>query len=237
MTRPTTPATPTVLIPGRFCTPLCFEAQTTALWAFGPVTVADHQRDDSIAAIARRILADAPPTFALAGLSMGGYVALEILRQAPQRVTKLALISTSARPDTPEQTERRRQQIDLATRGKLGEIAKLSIAQMFHPKHHGDEALRAAILTMAEQTGADAFVRQQTAIIGRIDSRPHLAQIACPTLVVSAQNDEVIPAAWSQELVTSIPGAQAVEIPECGHLSTLEHPQAVAQALVGFWSR
>ena len=98
---------PIVLIPGLTCTARLYAEQIPALWPFGPVTVADHRRDDSMAAIARRILAAAPPRFALAGLSMGGYIAFEIMRQAPERVVKLALLDTGARGDTPEQTERR----------------------------------------------------------------------------------------------------------------------------------
>src|SRR5215472_18836149 len=99
---------PIVLIPGLTCSARLYADQIPALWRFGPVTVADHTRDDSMAAIARRILAAAPPQFALAGLSMGGYIAFEIMRQAPQRVTRLALLDTSARADTPERLAQRR---------------------------------------------------------------------------------------------------------------------------------
>jgi pimeloyl-ACP methyl ester carboxylesterase len=228
---------PTVLVPGLFCTPRCFAGQIPALWQFGPVTVADHRRDDSIAAIAQRILKHAPPEFALAGISMGGYISLEIVRQAPERVRKLALICTSARPDTPEQTDRRRQQIELAQKGRFADIAKLAFPLMFHPDHHGDASLKEAVVTMAADTGAEAFVRQQTAIIGRIDSRPHLGAIACPTLIIAAENDEVIPADWSREMAEAIPGATLVTLPETGHLSTVERPQDVGDALVNFWRR
>src|SRR3978361_1524740 len=99
---------PILLIPGRGASPRIFAPVVPALWQFGPVTVANHIRDDSMGAIARRILAEAPPRFALAGHSMGGYIAFEILRQAPERVARLALLNTQARPDTSEATERRR---------------------------------------------------------------------------------------------------------------------------------
>src|SRR5262249_7638152 len=99
---------PIVLIPGLTCSPRLYADQVPRLWRFGPVMVADHTRDDSMSAIARRILAAAPPRFALAGLSMGGYIAFEIMRQAPQRVVKLALLGTGARAETSEQTERRK---------------------------------------------------------------------------------------------------------------------------------
>src|SRR5258708_39034320 len=104
-----------LLVPGRGATPGVFAPVVPALWRFGPVTVANHIRDSSMGAIARRILAEAPPRFALAGHSMGGYIAFEIMRQAPQRVAKLALINTQARPDTPEAHARRRSQIAPAT--------------------------------------------------------------------------------------------------------------------------
>jgi len=102
---------PILLVPGLVSSPRIFAPVVPALWRQGPVTVANHIRDDNMGAIARRILAEAPPRFALAGHSMGGYIAFEIVRQAPERVAKLALINTQARPDTPEVTARRRGQI------------------------------------------------------------------------------------------------------------------------------
>ena len=106
--------------------------QIAALWPFGPVTVADHRRDGDMAAIAARILEDAPPRFALAGLSMGGYIAFAMMRQAPERIAKLALLDTSARPDTPEQTAGRKTQIAMAQAGRYGEIPDLSIPRYLH---------------------------------------------------------------------------------------------------------
>ena len=177
-------ALPIVLIPGLTCTARLYAEQIPALWQFGPVTVADHRRDDSMAAIARRILAAAPPRFALAGLSMGGYIAFEIMRQAAGRVAKLALLDTGARADTPEQTERRKVVIALAKEGRYAEIPDLAFPLYVHRNRHGDEALKRIVREMAEQTGVEAFFRQQQAIIGRPDSRPGLAAIACPTLVL-----------------------------------------------------
>src|ERR1700712_5313219 len=102
---------PILLVPGLVSSPRIFAPVVPAMWRFGPVTVANHVRDDNLGAIARRILAEAPPRFALAGHSMGGYIAFEIVRQAPDRVAKLALMNTSARPDTPEAPARRPGQI------------------------------------------------------------------------------------------------------------------------------
>src|SRR5262245_38011404 len=108
---------PIVLVPGLLCSARLYAEQIPALWRFGPVSIADHRRDSTMDAIAERILAAAPATFALVGLSMGGYIALTILRRAPQRVARLALLDTNARPDTPEQSERRRALIALAQSG------------------------------------------------------------------------------------------------------------------------
>jgi len=225
---------PIVLVPGLLCTPRLYSEQLPALWRFGPVTVADHTRDASIAGIARRILSLAPPRFALIGLSMGGYVSFEILRQAPERVVKLALLDTTARPDTPEQTDARKRQIELAQRGRFGEIARLLFPRFVAAARHADRALQAIVRQMADDTGPDAFVRQQTAIMHRVDSRPTLAAIACPTLVVVGEQDAFTPPALAAEIATGIAGAREVVVPECGHLCTLEQPEAVTRALVEF---
>ena len=226
------PPLPTVLVPGLNCSARLYAEQIPALWRFGPVLIADHTRDDSIAAIARRIVAAAPPRFALAGLSMGGYIALEIMRQAPERVARLALLDTGARPELPEQTARRRPLMELARSGRFAQIPDLQFPVFVHKNRHGDVALRQLVRTMAEETGPDAFLRQQEAIIARADSRPSLGAIACPTLVLVGDGDELTPPVLSQEIAAAVPGARLVVVPDCGHLSTLERPQAVTQALV-----
>src|SRR5262249_733099 len=175
---------PIVLIPGLTCSPRLYADQVPALWRFGPVTVADHTRDDNMAAIARRILAAAPARFALAGLSMGGYLAFEIMRQAPERVAKLALLDTGARPETPEQTHRRKVAIDLAKSGRYADVVDVVFPIYVHPKRQNDAALKQIVRDMAQDTGVDAFLRQQQAIINRPDSRPGFGAIKCPTLVL-----------------------------------------------------
>jgi pimeloyl-ACP methyl ester carboxylesterase len=223
---------PTVLIPGLVCSPRLYAEQIPALWRFGPVTVADHTRDDTMSGIARRLLAQAPPRFALVGLSMGGYVAFEVQRQAPDRVAKLALLDTTARPDSPEQTEQRRRQMELARSGRFGQIAGALFPRFVAASRHGDQALEAIVRMMAEETGAEAFVRQQIAIMQRVDSRSGLGAIHCPTLVVVGAEDAVTPPDRAAEIAAGIPHARQVVVPDCGHLSTLERPQAVTQALV-----
>jgi len=229
-------ALPIVLIPGLTCSARLYAEQIPALWRFGPVMVADHRRDDSIAAIARRILAAAPPRFALAGLSMGGYISFEIMRQAPQRVAKLALLDTGARADTPEQSKRRSVVIELANSGRYAEVPDLAFPLYLHRKRHGDEALKRLVRTMAEETGPQAFLRQQQAIIRRPDSRPGLAAIGCPTMVLVGEGDEATPPELAKEIAAGISGSRLVMIPDSSHLSTLEQPQAVTEALVE-WMR
>ena len=144
---------PIVLVPGLNCSARLYTEQIPALWGCGPVTIADHRRDSSVEAIAARVLATAPPRFALAGLSMGGYIAFAMVREAPERVARLALLDTSARPDTPEQTEGRHSMIALAESGRFAEVADLLFPVFVHRDRHGDEALRAIVRTMVEETG------------------------------------------------------------------------------------
>ncbi len=231
-----TPVLPLVLVPGLLCSARLYAPQIAALWPHGSMTVADHRRDSEMAAIAARILADAPPRFALAGLSMGGYIAFAMLRQAPDRIAKLALLDTSARPDTAEQSAGREKFIGMAETGKLNDIVEALTPRFLHRSHHSDEALKRVVRDMAADTGAEAFVRQQKAIMSRPDSRPLLASIRCPTLVVVGDGDELTPPELAREICTGIPGARLVVVPECGHLSTIEKPDAVNAALAEWLS-
>ena len=223
---------PIVLIPGLNCSARLYSEQIPTLWRFGPVEIADHTRDASMDAIAARILRDAPPRFALAGLSMGGYLALTIMRQAPERVQKLALLDTSARPETPEQSARRKPQIALAESGRFAEIPALQFPFFVHRSRQGDDVLRARVRRMAEETGAQVFLRQQQAIMTRPDARPLLAAIKCPTLVLVGDGDALTPPALSREVADGIAGSRLVIVADCGHLSTMEQPEAVNKALV-----
>jgi pimeloyl-ACP methyl ester carboxylesterase len=223
---------PILLVPGLVSSPRIFGPVAPALWRFGPVTVANHIRDDSMGAIARRILAEAPPRFALAGHSMGGYIAFEIMRQAPQRVAKLALINTQARPDTPEATARRRSQIARAKSGDYRAVLDELFLGYVHPSRREDATLRQLVHDMGDDVGAEAFVRQQTAVISRPDSRPTLAWIKCPTLVLTGDEDNTIPNSLSVEMADGIHGAKLVILSNCGHLPQPERPQATADALV-----
>ena len=222
---------PLVLVPGLLCSARLFTPQIEALWPHGPVTVADHRRDTDIAALAARILADAPPRFALAGLSMGGYIAFAMLRLAPERIVRLALLDTSARADTPEQTATRHTQIGMVQNGRFGEIPAMVMPRFLHRNRQHDDGLTGTVRQMATETGPDAFVRQLKAIMSRPDSRPLLSSIRCPTLVLVGDGDEATPPEANKEIASGISGAKLVVVPDCGHLSTLEKPEAVNAAL------
>jgi pimeloyl-ACP methyl ester carboxylesterase len=227
---------PILLVPGLNCSPRLYARQMPALWRFGPVTIADHTRDDTMAAIARRILAAAPPRFALAGLSMGGYIALEIVRQAAERVEKLALLDTGSRADTPEATAKRHANIALAQSGRFEDVIGPQFPLYVHPGSANDAALKADYLAMCRDVGPGAYVRQQNAIMNRIDSRPLLPTIRVPTLVLVGEQDAATPPALSDEMAAAIPGARLVKVVKCGHLSTMEQPEIVTGELVAWMS-
>ncbi|MFP5267389.1 MAG: alpha/beta fold hydrolase [Acidobacteriota bacterium] len=223
---------PIVCIPGLLFTPRLYAEQLPSLWRFGPITVAQHGLQESVEAIARSILASAPERFALVGLSMGGYVSFEILRQAPERVAKLALLDTTARPDSPEKTADRRALIGRARSVPIREISDELFPRLVDRSRRQDESLRNLFRQMAEETGVEGFIRQQTAIVNRPDSRPGLKEIRCPTLVLVGEGDELTPPELAAEIADGVAGARLVKVPGCGHASTLEQPQAVTRALV-----
>lgn len=231
---PAAPAMPPqalVLLPGLLCDAALWAPQVPALADLATASVADLTLDDSMAAMASRVLATAPERFALAGLSMGGYVAFAMLRLAPHRVTRLALLDTTADPDTPEKTARRRGLMDLARRGRFKGVTPLLLPQLVHSDRVQEQPLASQVMGMAERVGPDAFLRQQRAIMGREDARPLLPGIRVPTLVLCGRQDALTPLERSQEMAAAIPGARLTVIDDCGHLSTMERPAAVTAAL------
>jgi pimeloyl-ACP methyl ester carboxylesterase len=226
-----TARTSLVLVPGLLCTGDLFADQLAALSDVADMQVADHTRHDTMAGIAEALLAVAPSRFAIAGLSMGGYVALEALRRAPDRVTRLALLDTSARPDTPERTAARRQLIALGRAHGLADVQKGLMPNLIHASRQQDQALVDRVVKMAVDTPFDGFVRQQEALIARPDSRPFLKEIRCPTLVLVGNGDTLTPPDLARELSAGIARSTLVVVSDCGHLSTMERPDAVNAAL------
>ena len=220
-----------VLVPGLLCTQALFAPQIAALAGQAQITVADHTHHASMAAIARAVLAKAPPRFALAGLSMGGYIAFEMLRQAPGRITRLALLDTNARADRPEQVENRNKLIALGRERGVRAVQVALLPYLIHPQRLSEKPLVEAVLQMADDTGIEAFERQQAAIIERPDNRPFLNEIAEPTLIIVGAEDQLTPVKVHEEMRDGIEGARLAVIPNCGHLATLERPAAVNRLL------
>ena len=194
------------------------------------VQVADLTTRDTMTELAQDVLAKAPPRFAVAGLSMGGYCALEIVARAPERVVALGLVDTSARPDTPEGRANRERQIDRAP-AELAAIVDELLPKWVHPSRLADPAVAGVVRAMARDHGPDAFTRQQRAIMSRADSRPRLAAIRCPTVVVCGREDALLPLEVHEEMARGIAGATLRVIDGCGHLAPLERPVEVAAAL------
>ena len=221
-----------VLVPGLLCDERLWHHQAGSLADLaGSVNIPSVTGHGSVQGMARAILEESPERFALAGLSMGGYVALEILRQAPERVEALALLDTSARPDTPEQTEMRLALVELARGGRFGEVWRTVLPKVVHPDRIEDPEIVVAVEEMARSVGPEAFERQERAIIGRPDSRDDLPGISCPTLILCGREDALTPLPLHEELAEGIPGASLRVIEHCGHLSTLERPEEVTSAM------
>jgi len=225
---------PLLLCPGLLNDATLWRHQLQSLVDIAEAEVADLTDADSVAALARTVLDRAPPRFALAGLSMGGYVAFEIMRQAPERVSRLALFDTRARLDPPESRERRLALIDIARRGGFSKLPAQMLANQVHPDHVAVPHIVSAVLGMAERIGSDAFIRQQTAILSRPDSLAGLAAIGVPTLVAGGRQDSITPPEILREIADGIPGAKLVIVEDAGHLTPLEQPQAVS-ALLRYW--
>ena len=222
---------PLVLLPGLLCDEKLWAPQMLALSDMADCQVADLTRHESVTEMAAAALAEGPEKFALAGLSMGGYVAQEIMRQAPERVLKLALLDTSPRADSEEQMLRRRGLIELAQKGRFKGVTPRLLPLLIHPDRQQDEKLTAIIFAMAENVGMDGFIRQQKAIMGRPDGRADLAKIKVPALVLCGRQDALTPLDIHKEIAAGIAGSRLVVVEESGHLPTLERPAEVNMAM------
>lgn len=220
-----------VLLPGLLHDIRLWQHQAAGLSGLAYISIGDLSTATSIAAMASSVLAAAPAgRFALAGLSMGGYVALEIMRQAPERVIALALLDTSARPDTPTTRDNRHTAIQMS-RTNFQQVVNELIPKQITPQHCGDDLLVELIKEMANNLGSKVFARQQNAMANRIDSLPFLRHIRCPTLVLCGREDSITPMGLHQEMVSEIKDAGLIIVNDCGHLSAIEQPLRVNEAL------
>jgi pimeloyl-ACP methyl ester carboxylesterase len=226
MTKPTL-----VLLPGLICDEALWSHQARAFADSFELIYPDVSGDDDIVRLAATVLASLPERFLLTGLSMGGYVALEMIRQAPARVERLALLGTSARADTDWQARRRRGLIALSRRGTFKGVTPRLLPQLLHPSRLDDVTLVETITAMAARVGRDGFINQQKTILSRQDARDLLPSISCPTLVLCGRDDQMTPPDLSREIASAIPGAELVLIDDCGHLPPLERPDQTIDAL------
>lgn len=222
-----------LLLPGLLCDERLWRDQVAGLADVADSFVADLTLDDSVEAMARRALAGAPERFALGALSMGGYVAFEILRQAPERVTRLALMATSAAPDSAARAAQRRAAMASMKLGRFVGVTDRMLPQLIHPDRVDDEVGR-EVREMAGRVGPEAFLRQQAAILGRPDSRPLLAQVSVPTLVAVGDTDQLTPPSEAREIHAGVTGSRLHVFERCGHLPPMEQP-AETSALLRAW--
>lgn len=221
-----------ILIPGVLCDASLFAPQLAGLADVADVTVTEAQlRHDSIPQIAAAILAEAPPRFAVAGLSFGGYVVFELLRQAPERIERAAFLDTSARADTDERRAARQKDLDRVGQGRFLGVTDRLLPFFLHPDHLADADISDRVKKMTQAVGQEVFIRQTRAVMARPDSRPGLAAIDCPTLVLVGADDQMTPPALAREIHQGIAGSRLVEVPHCGHLASIEQPDAVNAAL------
>jgi pimeloyl-ACP methyl ester carboxylesterase len=225
---------PLLLLPGLLCDARLWRHQAETLSDIADIAIPDLTTDDNIQALAKKVLETAPKRFALAGLSMGGYVAQEIMRQAPERVLRLALVDTTFKADAPEQTERRRALMSLANHGEFKGVTPRLLPILIHADRMNDPTVANVVMEMAENIGKEAFIRQQTAIMNRPDGTGDLPRINCPTLVVCGRQDILTPPGIHVEMAGRISNAKLVVIEDCAHLPPIERPQAMS-ALFRYW--
>lgn len=228
---------PLLLLPGTLCDGRLWSHQIEHLADIADPYVIDVGTDKNLATLAQRILAEAPEKFALAGFSFGGILAFELYRQAAQRITRLALINTNARPDTEQGLENKRQQLQLAKLSGLETLLRETLIPLYlAPGRNGDKALVQIIVDMAVAQGFGVLSNQIEALISRSDSRPLLGQVHCPTLVLGGMDDQLCTPECHREMAAGIPGATLRLLENCGHISTLEQPDTVSMAMLEWLS-
>lgn len=222
-----------VLIPGLACNAVMWQAQMAVLPAHFRTRITDvHTRCDTIEDMARVLLDEAPGELILCGASMGSIVAMEAVRQAPQRVRGMALLGTNARPETDDMRRLREIAIGLFQCGRAAEVLRANVPLAFHASQARDATLVRTYLDFILDAGAGQLVRQNQALMLRPDARTHLASVACPVLVMCGDSDQLTPPANAQEVAALVPGAQLFMVPQCGHMLTMEKPDLVNATLL-----
>ncbi|MFT3719419.1 alpha/beta fold hydrolase [Pseudorhodoferax sp.] len=227
-----------ILIPGLACDAAMWQAQLAVLPAHWQPAVADvATRCDGIAAMAQALLAETPGPLVLCGASMGGMVAMEAARQAPARVRGLALLGTSARPETPDVQSLREQAIALFAQGRAAEVLRANAFFALDRTHPELRALTARYLALVTRASPAQLIRQNRAVSARPDARAHLPALRCPVLLVTGASDSLTPPECAREIAGLVPQAELHLLPRCGHMPTLEQPAAVNALLLDWLAR
>ncbi len=227
-----------VLLPGLACDERIWSAQLPALPPAFEARVSDAQkRNDTIEGMASAVLRENPGPLVLCGASMGGMVAMEAARQAPERIAGLALLGTSARPETPDMSALREAAIDYFARGEVLEVIEPSAYLALHPAQAADPALVQRYIDIVVGAGADQLIRQNRAVMRRPDARTHLASLRAPVLLMCGDADRLAAPECTRELAALLPQAEVVWVPACGHMLTMEKPELVNAALNGWLAR
>ncbi|MBU3739090.1 MAG: alpha/beta fold hydrolase [Rhodoferax sp.] len=215
-----------------------WQAQLPAMPAHLSACVSDvHVRCDALPAMADALLDDHDGDLILCGASMGGMLAMEAARQAPQRVRGLALLGTSARPEDEATRALREAAIVLFEQGRMDEVLQANLPLAFDSSRAADAALHQAYLAMIGRAGAQQLIAQNRAVISRPDALAHIGRLRCPVLVLCGEGDALTPPDRSREIASAIPGAELVLLPRCGHMLTLEQPDAVNAHLLRWLAR
>jgi pimeloyl-ACP methyl ester carboxylesterase len=226
-----------VLIPGLAGDTAMWRAQLQGLAGWQPVVTDVHTRHASIEDMAASLLAEHDGELVLCGASMGGMIAMEAARQAPHRIRALALLGTSARPETPDMRALREAAIELFAQGRAAEVIEPNVSLAFHPDRAADRELVQRYLDFVLSAGAQQLIRQNLAVIGRPDATRHLPRLNCPVLVMCGEDDLLTPPDCSREIAQLAPRAELVLLPRCGHMLTMEQPDAVNAALASWLAR
>jgi pimeloyl-ACP methyl ester carboxylesterase len=227
-----------VLLPGLACDERLWAAQRPALPPTLAVHVSDaHMRHDRIETMAAAVLREHTGALILCGASMGGMIAMEAARQAPERIAGLALLGTNARPETPEMYQLRESAIELFERGEARDVIECNAGFAFHSAQVGDEALVRRYVELVLDAGAAQLIRQNRALMQRPDARPHLPLLRCPVLVVCGDADRLTPPECSREIAALVPHAELVWVAQCGHMLTMEKPEFVNVTLAAWLQR
>ena len=227
-----------LLLPGLACDAGMWQGQLDAVPAHLAASVTDvHTRHTTLEAMAAGLLAEHAGELILCGASMGGMLAMEVARQAPQRIRGLALLGTSARPEDAATRALREAAIVLFEQGRMDEVLQANLPLAFDATRAADTALHQAYLAMIGRAGAEQLVAQNRAVIGRPDALAHIGGLRCPVLVLCGEGDALTPPDRSREIAAAIPGAELVLLPQCGHMLTMEQAAAVNAHLLRWLAR